>query len=231
MTLYEAIYSRRQVRKYNSDPLEKQVIQDIFNCVTEADQLTGQNAVFEIVSVEAVNGGNGAPHFLLGSCDDNFSSYANVGYVMQKADLYIQSIGLGSGWFMSAQPKDKRKNHCITFAFGATDTPIRKSAEDFKRLPLNEICDADTMAARAVWLAPSAMNSQPWQFKTDNGKVIIHDKGRGAMRMLLKNKLNKVDVGIAARHAVTALTNEGKTVSGVVPVMDGKEFTIQILYR
>ncbi len=49
-------------------------------------------------------------------------------------------------------------------------------------------------------------------------------------RIILKNKLNKIDVGIAARHAVLALENEGNKILSVTPVTDGKEFSIEISY-
>jgi hypothetical protein len=124
--------------------------------------------------------------------------------------LYIQSIGLGSGWFMGVQPKNKKENHCITLAFGNTETPIRKSPDEFKRLAIEEISQADNTVSHAVRLAPSAMNSQPWKLEFDDGKVVVKDFGRGVMRVMLRNKLNKIDIGIAVRHAVTALENDGK---------------------
>lgn len=46
MTLYEAIHARRQVRQFNNTPLEKQTLEDILKYVSEADQLSGQNARF-----------------------------------------------------------------------------------------------------------------------------------------------------------------------------------------
>lgn len=162
MTLYETIFVRRQVRKFNGTPLDKQTPQNILAYVSDTEQIAGQQARFEIVSAEAVNGGS-ASHYLLSYCEDNSAAYANVGYVLQKADLYIQSIGLGSGWFMGVQPKEKSENHCITLAFGNTDIPMRNGADEFKRLSIDIISPIDNAVARAVRLAPSAMNSQPWK--------------------------------------------------------------------
>lgn len=48
--------------------------------------------------------------------------------------------------------------------------------------------------------------------------------------IILKNKLNKIDVGIAARHAVLALENEGNKILSATPITDGKEFSIEISY-
>lgn len=229
MTLYETMFTRRQVRKYHASSLDTQVLDNIFSFVSEIDQIDGKRAAIQLASANEINGGS-APHYLIGSCDEESLAHANVGYVLQKADLYIQSLGLGSGWFMGAQPKDQQKNHCITLAFGRTDAPARKSADEFKRLSIEKISTVDNAIARAVQVAPSSMNSQPWQLVFSNGKVIIREQGRGLMRVMLRNKLNKIDLGIAARHAVLALEQEGKTVSGLVPKSTGKDLEIEITY-
>ena len=230
MTLYETICTRRQVRKFREEPLEKQILDDIFKVVSETDQVTGQHATFEIVPADAVSGGL-APHYLLGYCDSNSAAYANVGYILQKADLYIQSIGLGSGWFAGIKPKEKSSHFCIGLALGSTDMPMRTEIAEFKRLAVMEISTVDNPVARAVQLAPSAMNSQPWKLEFEYEKIVVRDVGRGLMRMLLRNKLNKIDIGIAARHTVIALENEGKTVSGIHVNEAGKDFELEIMYK
>ena len=161
MTLYEVIYMRRQVRKFNSKPVEKEMLGDILKCVSEADQLTGQRSKFEIASAKDVSGGS-APYYLLSYCDDNSAAYANVGYVLQKADLYIQSIGLGSGWFMGPKPIESSEKFCIALAFGNTDVPMRNGVDEFKRLPIEKISSVENLVTWAVCIAPSDLNTQPW---------------------------------------------------------------------
>jgi hypothetical protein len=230
MTLYETIFTRRQVRKFNASPLEPQTLSDIKNFVSGIDQIAGLTAKLEIVSAEAVSGGP-APYYLLSYCDNNSAAFTNAGYALQKADLYIQSVGLGCGWFMGVKPKANSENFCISLAFGGTDIPARKTQDDFKRLPLKEISPADNAIARAVRLAPSAMNSQPWKLEFQGGKVVVKDIGRGIMRVMLRSKMNKIDIGIAVRHAVTALEQEGKQVTGIIPKETGKEFEVEILFK
>lgn len=229
MTLYETISTRRQVRKFNMIPIQRQKLQSILNCVSEADQLSGQHTEFELVSADEVNGAV-APHYLLSYCIPAIEAYANVGYVLQKADLYIQSIGLGSGWFMNAKPKTDKGNFCIALAVGNTDMPIRKNPDEFKRMAASDISKHDNSITQAVRLAPSSLNSQPWKLSFQKGKVIVHDAGRGMKRIILKNKLNKIDVGIAARHAVIALEQEGKKIISATPITTGKDFYIEISY-
>lgn len=105
--LFETIFKRRQVRRFGRQPLSNQVLGEIAACVSQSDQLAGTCARFSIASAEEVSGGVSAPHYLLSYCDDSSAAYANVGYVLQKADLYIQSMGLGSGWFFLG-PRPKR---------------------------------------------------------------------------------------------------------------------------
>ena len=57
-----------------------------------------------------------------------------------------------------------------------------------------------------------------------------HDAGHGMKRIILKNKLNKIDTGIAARHGVLALEHEGKKILSVTPQSGAKDFSILISY-
>jgi hypothetical protein len=75
------------------------------------------------------------------------------------------------------------------------------------------------------------MNSQPWKLEFEDGKVVIKDFGRGLLRVMLRNKLNKIDIGIAARHAVIALEHEGKKITSILPKVTEKEFEVEISYK
>ncbi|MDR0877210.1 MAG: hypothetical protein LBN21_04095 [Treponema sp.] len=228
MTLYEAIFMRRSVKKYDMTPLGNEVLEGIKKFLASINQLDGQKVQFEVVSADAVKNAY-APHYIFSYCEESDAAFANVGYVLQKADLYIQSIGLGSWWIGMPKPKEKKQNFCIMLGFGKTAVPQRKGEQDFNRLPINEITDVDNQIAKAVRLAPSAVNSQPWKLHFENGKVIINYFGRGIMKTLLK-KLNKLDVGIATRHIEVALLNEGKEIKSITPMGKGNDFKIEIVY-
>lgn len=230
-TLYETIFTRRQVRNYLAGPIEDGILNGISKCAAEAEQLTGQHGEFKLVSAAEVSANHGASHFLLGYCDSTFAAYANVGFVLQKADLYAHSIGLGSGWFMDIKPISNAERFCIALAIGKTEIPMRKDETDFKRRPLVAICDKDNLTARAVRLAPSSLNSQPWKLEQMPGMAVIRDAGRGVSRLILKKKLNKIDIGIAARHAVLALEHQGKEIEAVIPKTENDSFYIEILYQ
>jgi hypothetical protein len=205
------------------------MVDGIRQFVADTEQLPGQNARFEIVSSDALNTPVGS-HAILAYCEEGDAAYANVGYVLQKADLYIQSRGLGSLWLGMGKPREREDKFCIVLAFGNTGLPLRKNIMEFNRLPIDRISDKDNDVARIVRLSPSAQNSQPWELRFDEGKLVISYKGRGLFRQILKKKLNKIDVGIAARHAELALQNEGKRIKSITAASGVKGLEIEIIY-
>lgn len=230
MTLYETIFARRQVRDYLDLPVPKNSLNQILACASKAEQLAGQRADFKLFPASGVSADQDASHYLLAYCNSSPSAYANVGFVLQKVDLFVQSMELGCSWSMSVKPKRESARFCIALAIGNTDIPMRKGPDEFDRIDAVEISRHDNPITQAVRLAPSSLNSQPWKLDFQPGKVIIHDAGRGAKRIILKNKLNKIDAGIAARHAVVALEHEGCKILSVTPIEDEKEFYIEISY-
>lgn len=230
MTLYETIFTRRSVRSYDKTPLDDAALNDLRAFLDASKPINGQTARFEIVSANKVKN-PAAQNYILAYCAESDGAYANVGYTLQNADLYLQSKGYGSLWLGMAKPNDKDGDFCIMLAFGKTDVPTRKSAEDFKRLLIGEVSDADNAIAQAARLAPSAMNSQPWKLGFADGKITVRYHGRGVSQLMLRKKLSKIDLGIVTRHIEVALTDEGKTVTTVKPVTDGKNFKIEIAYQ
>lgn len=230
-SLYNTIFTRRAVRNYDRTSLDENTLNDIYTFLQNIRQLPGQQADFEILPGHEVKNSI-APHYLIAYCESNSSAHANVGFFFQHADLYLQSIGLGSLWVGATEPKNPKENYCIAIAFGKTDVPARTSVADFSRLPMKDISNEDNSIAAAARLAPSAANFQPWKFQFGEDKVEIKYFGRGPFKALPKLKLmNKLDVGIAAYHMVLAIKHEGKDIISVVPISQGKEFKIEITYH
>jgi hypothetical protein len=223
---------RRSVRRYASDPPDDVAVDKIEEFIEHTEQLPGQNAWFEIVSSKSVSTAVGS-YSILAYCEEGDAAYANVGYVLQKTDLYIQSLGLGSLWLGMGKPKEKKDDFCIVLAFGTTEVPLRYGESGFNRLGISAISDTDNEVARAVRLAPSAQNSQPWKLRFEEDAVIIRYVGRGAFKYILRKKLNKIDIGIATRHAELALRNEGKRIRAITAKSDAankKDFQVEIRY-
>ena len=230
MTLYETIFTRRAVRSYDMAALGSAALAEIRAFVSAIEQLDGQCARIEIVAADKVKN-DIAPHYILAYCGAGDCAYMNVGYVLQKVDLYLQSKGYGSLWLGMAKPSEPNDDFCIMLAFGKTNVPPRQNNDEFKRLPIDEISNTDNDVAQAARLAPSAMNSQPWKLDFTENKVCIHYFGRGISKLILKNKLSKIDLGIVSRHIELALLNEGKTVQRIFPQTDKKRFSIEVVYN
>jgi nitroreductase len=228
--LFETIFSRRSVRKYSPIPLDSNELAKIERFVQDTAQLSGQSARFQILPQALVERST-APHSILAYCEESNSQFANVGYLLENIDLYLQSIGLGSCWLGGGRPKQKQSDFCILLTFGRTDEADRKGSKDFHRLPLSEISNVDNVIAQAARLAPSAMNSQPWKLHFIENTVTIEYKGRGLAKPLLGKKLNKIDVGIITRHVQVALEHEGNIVTAITPNTKGKDFTVTVTYN
>ena len=230
MTLYETIFTRRAVRSYDMTALDSIALAEIQTFISATKQLEGQCARLEIVTADKVKN-DMAPHYILAHCSADSRAYMNVGYVLQNMDLYLQSNGYGSLWLGMAKPSGTDDDFCIMLAFGKTNVPPRRNISEFKRLPIGEVSNTDNDIAQAARLAPSAMNSQPWQLDFAEGKITIRYFGRGITKLVLKNKLSKIDLGIVTRHVETALFSEGKTIQSITPIIEGKGFAIEVIYQ
>ena len=219
--LCDTVFTRRSVRKYNKIPLEESVLDDISKYLDDLEstgQMNEPKAGFEIVGTDKVRGP--APHYILAYCEKDDFAYVNVGYILQKMDLYIQSKGLGSLYLGVKKPSGASNEFCIMMAFGKTDVPPRKEEQDFNRLPMTEISPSDSFIARCARVAPSARNSQPWKLIFEEGEVKIEYFGRGIFKGLFRKKLSMIDLGIVTRHVELGLLKEGKKVTSVVPASE-----------
>lgn len=227
MTKYEAMFCRRSVRKYTR-PLEQERLDAVREFARSVQQMPGQNARFRIITREEMGAGP-APHYLVASCGSGNEAYANVGYVLEQVDLHLQSLGYGSLWWGMNLPAQSQEDDCIVLGMGYTDLPMRK-AENAKRLELDKITNTDNAITRAVRMAPSAVNSQPWNIICGDREVVLSYVGRGLLKSRLEKKLNKVDLGIAARFAATELEFQGSPVQDITMETAGKEFSITLHY-
>ena len=218
MTLCDTMFTRRSVRKYDKEPLETSVLDDISGYLDKLEsegQMVGHKAGFEIVGTDKVRGP--APHYILAYCEKIDPSYVNVGYVLQKMDLYIQSKGLGSLYLGVKNPRNASDGFCIMLAFGRTDVLSRNGEEDFSRLPIDEISNSDNSVAKCARVAPSARNSQPWKLTFEENEVKIDYFGRGMLKGIFRKKLSMIDLGIVTRHVELGLLKEGRNITSIEP--------------
>ena len=229
MTLYDTIFIRRSVRKYDCTPLNAETLTDIQSVIDSAEQLSGQSARFTIVSADALKGA-ASPYAILAHSENTDAALCNLGYAGQTLDLYLQSQGLGSLWMGMAKPTNPEPDYRILIAFGKTEQPVRNGERDFKRRSVLDVSNADNPIARAARLAPSAVNFQPWKIKFAPKKVILQYTPKGIVK-LLAPQFQKIDLGICLRHIELALKHEGKTVTSITPAGSGKNFVVTIEYN
>ncbi|MDR1355508.1 MAG: hypothetical protein LBJ43_04555 [Propionibacteriaceae bacterium] len=226
MTLYETIFARRSVRKYDEAPLDAQSLSAIQEYLAGIKQLPGHRARFEVVAGSKLKGGL-APYAILAFSGDDEEALVNIGYTLQEVDLWLQSQGWGSVWCGMAAPLDKTPNYRILLGFGATDVPFRDGENEFKRKKISEISNADNVIARAARLAPSAMNLQPWKLIFSDGQLKVQLNVRGIGRVF-PGKLGLFDIGIVLKHIELALAHTGKTINMRSFSGSGKDFTLTL---
>lgn len=215
-TLYDAIFHRRSVRKYDSAPLTDRAIADL-------DAFTrGLKPLLPDIRTEVRLTLPGdikvrAPHAVCLYSEKKDGWRMNAGFMMEQIDLYLSASNIGACWLGMTKP-DKGKvappagmEWVATLCFGTPAQPMhREGPEQFNRKSLNEISDITDLyhVLEAVRLAPSAMNKQPWFFSGSAGRVVASRK-----KSLMLDKLNQVDTGIALFCLMLALLHQGKEVS------------------
>ncbi|MDR1558428.1 MAG: hypothetical protein LBS84_01795 [Clostridiales bacterium] len=228
MTLYETIFTRRSVRKYDQTPLDGAALAEIQRLIDRAEQLPGQSAKLTLVNADKLKGAS-SPHAILAHGEDSDACMANIGYVLSELDLALQNRGFGSIIMGMAKPLEPAADYRILLAFGNTDVPPRAGENEFKRKPVTDISNEDNAVARAARLAPSAVNLQPWKLLFSPGKVSVQSAGRGIGKLMM-GKLQKIDLGICLKYVEIALKREGKNIASIVPKGSGKGFSVEVTY-
>lgn len=214
MNMFEAIFSKKSVHRFQQEKLEWSVISDILNFADNLPMLIDDIAVeFKLVSnIERKQGFRGltaakAPYYLCISSEVKEDYLINAGYLMQQLNLYIATKGLGSCFLSSANPGSALKatmkyEYVIALAFGKTFDPLFRNSLEAKRLPENEVIvfkeevTPDIIQIlSAARLAPSIFNSQPWRFVVYKNRIHVFAKKNLLLAKAL-DKNNMIDMGI-----------------------------------
>ena len=209
--LYDTIYIRKSVRKYEQAALDQATLDSILQ---KTGGLTSpapdSPAVFRILSKQQVKGMNPvkAPHYLTVYAPEGLEARINAGFMLQQMDLWLSAKGLGCYWLGMPNPAAEVKQadglpFVIMLGFGRPAEELhRKSVSEFKRKPLSEITDLSGVEQllEPVRLAPSAMNRQPWYLTGSSSSLRIHCKNGGFISKAMLGDMPKVDIGIALCH-------------------------------
>ncbi len=217
--LYEVMEKRKSIRKYDMNPLNSVLLQQIKQYGEEVNPLIPDIRVkFNVYSYEEVKSlmAIKAPHYvgIYSEKKDNF--LLNAGYMLQQMDLYLSANNLGSCWLGMAKPSAALPeavdglDFVIMLAFGNPKEEVHRSSKsEFKRKTLEEIREGSGYeeVLEAARLAPSARNSQTWYFICKEKEILVCRKPAGFVSEHLMARLNTIDVGIAMCHLDLALEN------------------------
>lgn len=213
--LYRAIFSRRSVRRYEQGGLDAETLKRVTDLATSMRPLCpGIRTEIRLMGPDDVRGmfKVAAPHYLAIYSERKQGFDANAGFLLQQADLFFSSIGLGSCWQGGPKPVRGMRQHSgldfvIMLAFGRPAEPARRERAEFKRRALTEISSVtgEPEVLEAARLAPSGLNNQSWYFTGGDG--VIHAY---AARSAVTNEMNRINVGIALAHIWLAAEHEGR---------------------
>ena len=244
--LYNAIFLRRSIRKYDMAPLPADTLVKLKEYANNAKPLD-ESIRYEFAYLGSADVKNllpiKAPHYICLYSEKKGNYLMNTGFLLQQIDLYLSDNNLGSCWLGMAKPAKgvpvlmNGLEFVIMLAFGNTTEPIhRANTSEFKRKDLSEISSvagADELL-EPVRLAPSASNTQTWFFSGDLEVITVSRKKLNLLKATLYGKMNQIDIGIALFHLWLSLDHQGKVVSynfdkGSAP--SGHEFMVKVIIK
>ncbi len=222
MNLYEAIFVRQSIRKYNNDALSEETLTDIRKHFLELPNLFGDvETDIAIVDnrrnpIRLLHLGNvSAPYYMIFYSREAKRSQMNVGFLMQHMALYLCTIGIGSCIIGSTNfRKDLRTKGEMKavglMAFGKSKGPLSRAHGGAKRIPMDELCSFREVPRQwmkqllqAARMAPSSMNDQPWRFVVYDSRIHIFTKKHQVDRMK-RYRWEEVNFGIMFANLMIA---------------------------
>ena len=202
MTLNDMIFKRKSCRSFLSRPVDAEMIEKILSF--EPKPLYPEIKVrMDIVSRDKVKCicPWTTPQLITIYSEEADGWLENIGFLFQQMDLYLQTLGLGVCWLGMGRMNPKTTSvvegmkFVIMLAFGhPKGDQLRRDLKEFRRKPMEQICDKADARLEPARLAPSAVNSQPWYFTHEGDALHIHCSKKGS----------RLDAGIALAHLYVA---------------------------
>jgi nitroreductase len=219
--LYEAIFTRKSIRRYDFTPLDEKTLGEIAaqlkklkpmfpQITTELKLITAQ----EIRTLPSFK----APYYVAAFSEPKDGYLTNLGFMLQQLDLFLAAQGIGSCWQGLPKPSKEVLNSSklefvIVLSFGKPAEALHHNGiGDLRRKPLTDISNivgADALLEPAR-LAPSGINNQPWYFTGTPGLIHAYCRRANFINGLLYIKMNRIDMGIALCHLWLAALHAGK---------------------
>jgi len=220
--LYETIFRRKSIRKYDMTPLPEKTIAALQHFTTSLKPLDetikieyaylGTNDVKNLLPIKA-------PHYICLYSEKKDNYLMNAGFMLQQIDLYLSANGLGSCWLGMAKPSrqvpemQNGLEFVIMIAFGnANESVHRDSVSEFNRKSLSAISNIAGVGEllESARLAPSASNSQPWYFSGTPDQITVSREKLNILRAQIYGKMNQIDIGITLCYVWLTCEHNGK---------------------
>jgi nitroreductase len=241
--LYEAIFRRKSIRKYDMTPLPAATLSELQKFASNVKPLD-EKIKYEFSYLGTADVKNllptKAPHYICLYSEKKGNYLMNAGFLLQQIDLYLSANDLGSCWLGMAKPSKQMPDEknglefVIMLAFGNTNEPVhRTNSSEFIRNSLSSISNiagADDLL-EPVRHAPSASNTQPWLFSGNTDEIIVSREKLNLIKAPLYGKINQIDIGIALCHLWLSLDNQGKSATfdfDKAPAPSGYEFMTKV---
>lgn len=176
-----------------------------------------------------------APHYLIITSEQKNGYLENAGYTVEKIILQLTSMGIATCWLGGNVKENKLKdamgipeNHkfivMVAFGYPMDEKNLyRKDPKEAKRKEISEFARGSEGGSydviwheplEAIRMSPSAVNTQPWRFVTEDRKIHVFCEGSSnfVLKKLLEEK-NVLDVGIALSHLHIAAEATGKKIN------------------
>ncbi len=167
------------------------------------------------------------------TAEDKFKANIQAGVVGEALILEATSLGLNTCWMggffdreeisSEVEIEDDEEILAITplgkakDSLTITERLVKRTTGSRKRKPLSELCSEGFLEKAKDWmnnavalarLAPSAVNRQPWRFKTEGEKLILFS----AIKKKKHGVYPYLDCGIALLHILIGAGEEGEDV-------------------
>ncbi len=213
MDLYHSIGRRKSCRAYTQEPLTGSQLDEMKKALDEFELLY-PDAPIEYRFTSETKGmfQVKAPHYLVFSGKGEDGEEENAGFIGQKLMLWLDAHELGGVWLGASKDAttQRTREDIIVLAFGTPEGSPHRTISQFRRKPISEITNAsEDECIKAVHLAPSGMNLQPWYVEKSGDGLRLY---RQILKppMSLAYKLTHIDMGIALCHYAVACEHFGK---------------------
>ena len=134
--LYEMIFMRKSIRKYESTPLDQGTMEMVHSQIASLKPLVaGIKTEIRMLRNEEVKGmfKADAPHYLAIYSEEKEGFAANAGFMLQQLDLFFSANGIGCCWLGGSKPTKKVEpfaglEFVIILAFGKASETLQRNS-------------------------------------------------------------------------------------------------------